>query len=115
MKKLFVFTWFFFLSLILSAQEKNIKNIVFEGAGIRGIAFCGAIQALENKGILPAIEKVGGTSAGAITALCVSLGYSANDITNLLYSTKFSKFNDGRFFLIGGINRFNKYFGWYRG
>lgn len=115
MKKLFVFTLFFFLSHTLSAQEKNIKNIVFEGAGIRGIAFCGAIQALENKGILPGVEKVGGTSAGAITALCVSLGYSASDITDLLYSTKFSKFNDGRFFLIGGINRFNKYFGWYRG
>mgnify|MGYP003042882978 CR=1 FL=1 len=65
--------------------------------------------------MLPAIEKVGGTSAGAITALCVSLGYSASEITDLLYSTKFSKFNDGRFFFIGGINRMNKYFGWYRG
>jgi len=47
--------------------------------------------------------------------LCVSLGYSAAEITDLLYSTKFSKFNDGRFFFIGGINRMNKYFGWYRG
>lgn len=115
MKKIFVFTIFWFLTLTLSAQEGNIKNIVFEGAGIRGIAFCGAIQALENKGMLPGIEKVGGTSAGAITALCVSLGYSAAEITDLLYSTKFSKFNDGRFFFIGGINRVNKYFGWYRG
>ena len=115
MKKFFVFALFFFLSFTLSAQETSIKNIVFEGAGIRGIAFCGAIQALENRGMLPAIEKCGGTSAGAITALCVSLGYSAAEITDLLYTTKFSKFNDGRFFFIGGINRVNKYFGWYRG
>ena len=115
MKKLFVFASFLFISFTLSAQENNIKNIVFEGAGIRGIAFCGAIQAMESKGMLAGIEKVGGTSAGAITALCVSLGYSAAEITDLLYSTKFSKFNDGRFFFIGGINRMNKYFGWYRG
>jgi len=115
MKKFFVFTVFFLPSFTISAQEKSIKNIVFEGAGIRGIAFCGAIQALESNGLLPGVEKVGGTSAGAITALCVSLGYSAAEITDLLYSTKFSKFNDGRFFFIGGINRMNKYFGWYRG
>ena len=115
MKKFFVFALSCFLSFALPAQENSIKNIVFEGAGIRGIAYCGAIQALEDRGMLPAIEKVGGTSAGAITALCVSLGYSADEITDLLYSTKFSKFNDGRFFFIGGINRVNKYFGWYRG
>src|SRR3990170_6487680 len=105
MKKLLVFVLFSFLSFSLSAQEKRIKNIVFEGAGLRGIAYCGAIHELEKRNMLPAIEKVGGTSAGALTALCVSLGYSSAEIAGLLYSTKFSKFNDGRFFFIGGINR----------
>ena len=115
MKKFFAFALFSFLSFAASAQEKSIKNIVFEGAGIRGIAYCGAIHELENRGMLPLIEKVGGTSAGAITALCVSLGYSSDEIAGLLYSTNFSKFNDGKFFFAGGINRMNKYFGWYRG
>ena len=115
MKKLLVFFLFSFLSFTVSAQKNSIKNIVFEGAGIRGIAYCGAIHELENRGMLPFIERVGGTSAGAVTALCVSLGYSSAEIADLLYSTKFSKFNDGRFFFIGGINRVNKFFGWYRG
>lgn len=98
-----------------SSQDKVIRNIVFEGAGIRGIAYGGAIAELESRGILKNIEKVGGTSAGAITAMCLSLGYTSAEITDLLYTTKFSKLNDGRFFLFGGINRMNKYFGWYRG
>ena len=115
MKMLFVFALFSFFKLGVSAQENGIKNIVFEGAGIRGIAYCGAISALESKGMLTSIEKVGGTSAGAITALCVSLGYSSPEVAELLYTTNFSKFNDGRFFFAGGINRINKYFGWYRG
>ncbi|MGZ8557839.1 MAG: patatin-like phospholipase family protein [Chitinophagaceae bacterium] len=113
--KSFVLALFSFFKLAVSAQENCIKNIVFEGAGIRGIAYCGAISELEKKGVLSTIEKAGGTSAGAITALCVSLGYSASEIEELLYSTNFSKFNDGRFFFAGGINRINKYFGWYRG
>jgi len=115
MKILFTLALFSILSFTVSAQQNNIKNIVFEGAGIRGIAYCGAIQELENRGALPLIEKVGGTSAGAITAMCVSLGYSSLEIAELLYSTDFSKFNDGKFFFAGGINRINKYFGWYRG
>lgn len=103
------------VSLAVPAQERTIKNLVFEGAGIRGIAYCGAISVLERKGMIRDIELVGGTSAGSIVALCVSLGYSAQEISDLLYSTNFKKLNDGRFFFVGGINRMNKYFGWYRG
>ncbi|MEO5563711.1 MAG: patatin-like phospholipase family protein [Chitinophagaceae bacterium] len=103
------------LSGTVSGQGSSIKNLVFEGAGIRGIAYCGAIRELESKGLLAGIEKVGGTSAGAVTALCISLGYTSEEITELLYSTNFKKFNDGKFLFPGGINRMNKYFGWYRG
>jgi NTE family protein len=115
MKIFFFLVLFPILSFTISAQENTIKNIVFEGAGIRGIAYCGAIHELENRGMLSLVEKVGGTSAGAITAMCVSLGYSSAEIAGLLYSTNFSNFNDGKFFFAGGINRINKYFGWYRG
>jgi NTE family protein len=115
MKTIFFFVLFCALSFAGSAQKNQIRNIVFEGAGIRGIAYCGAISELEKRCLLPAIEKVGGTSAGAITALCVSLGYSSAEIEELLYATNFSKFNDGRYLFAGGVNRVNKYFGWYRG
>jgi NTE family protein len=116
MKKLilaFVLTSF---QYILFAQAKPvIKNLVFEGAGIRGIAYCGVISELETRNMLPQVEKVGGTSAGAIMALTVSLGYSGKDIQDIIAVTNFKKFNDGNYFFAGGINRVNKYFGWFRG
>jgi len=92
-----------------------IKNLVFEGAGVRGIAYCGAVQEMESKKMMDGIERVGGTSSGAITALTISLGYSGKEIENIISKTNFKKLNDGGFFFIGGIYRLNKYFGWYKG
>jgi NTE family protein len=104
-----------FLYNLIAAQDSGIKNLVFEGAGLRGIAYCGAIQELETRKLIAGVEKVGGTSAGAVTALCISLGYTSHEIAQILYTTNFKKFNDGRFFFAGGINRMNKFFGWYKG
>ncbi len=100
---------------VYSQLDHPIKNLVFEGAGIRGIAYCGAMQELESHSLLAQVEKVGGTSAGAIMALTISLGYTADEITQIIASTDFKKFNDGNYFFIGGITRTCKYFGWYRG
>ena len=107
--------FFLLIGFTSSAQTKSIQNLVFEGAGIRGIAYSGAIAELENKNLLPGIKRIGGTSAGAIPALMLSLGYSSNEITDLISKTNFSKFNDGKYFFAGGIIRLKKYFGWYRG
>lgn len=97
-----------------SAQQR-IENLVFEGAGIRGIAYSGAIEAIEQQHLLTHVKRIGGTSAGAITALALCLGYSAGEITTLISSTDFKKFNDGRYFFIGGLHRVSRYYGWYRG
>lgn len=92
-----------------------IKNLVFEGAGIRGIAYAGVINSMEERGLTKNIEKIGGTSAGAISSLLFALGYSSGQMDTIISNTKFQKFNDGKFFFVGGISRtFNKY-GWYRG
>tara|TARA_Y100000815_G_scaffold226384_1_gene214278 strand:+ start:231 stop:413 length:183 start_codon:yes stop_codon:yes gene_type:complete len=42
------------------------RNLVFEGGGVKGIAYSGALAVLEERGILPQIRRVGGASAGAI-------------------------------------------------
>ena len=105
----------FFAMLFNGTLNAQIKNLVFEGAGIRGIAYSGAIKVLEEKNLLQNVERVGGTSAGAITALLISLGYSADEISGLINSTSFKKFNDGNFLFFGGIHRLKKYYGWYRG
>lgn len=111
---------FFFLCCLffpfnIFAQKNLIENIVFEGAGIRGIAYAGALETMEQQGLLQNAKRVGGTSAGAITALLVALNYSSNEIADIINSTSFKKFNDGRFILFGGLNRLRKWYGWYRG
>ena len=44
------------------------KNLVFQGGGVKGIAYGGALDVLDKKGILKNIIRVAGTSAGAINA-----------------------------------------------
>jgi NTE family protein len=95
--------------------DSAIRNLVFEGAGIRGIAYAGVIESLEGAGIMSNIERVGGTSAGAITAAMLSVGYSSEEIIEVISKMKLQKFNDGKFLFIGGISRTRKKFGWYRG
>ena len=98
MKKIVIFLVFASITSTLSAQSApQIKNLVFEAAGIRGIAYCGAIKEMESRQLLNKVEKVAGTSSGAIMALAISLGYSGTEIENLIGNTNFKKFNDGNF------------------
>ncbi len=97
------------------AQKAEVQNLVFEGAGIRGIAYAGAIAELEKKGVLNSVQRVGGTSAGAITAMLLSLGYTAAEISEVIGNTNFKKLADGQWAFAGGISRMRKAFGWYRG
>ncbi|HCW06067.1 MAG TPA: patatin [Cytophagales bacterium] len=97
------------------SQAQDYKNIVLEGAGIRGIAYTGAIKYMEEKNMIKPMERVAGTSAGAIAALAISLGYTSDEMERLIFNTKLQKFNDGGFFFIGGIARLNRNFGWYKG
>ena len=55
-----------------------------EGGGVRGLAYAGVFSVLEEKGILQQIENVGGSSAGAIAGMLVSIGYSADEIDSLM-------------------------------
>lgn len=112
--KQFILTFYCLLSFGY-AQQRDVKNLIFEGAGIRGIAYAGVLEEFERAELLDSIEKIGGTSAGAIIALPLALGYSAAEINQLIYRTNFNKFNDGRLTIFGGIHRMKKNYGWYRG
>jgi NTE family protein len=69
------------------------QNLVFRGGGILGIAYLGALKVLDSDQykILPNIVRVSGASAGAITALVVSLCTSADEIKQMADSLDFSK------------------------
>lgn len=73
----------------------TIKNLVFEGGGVKGIAYAGAIHELDVNGLLSDVESVAGTSAGAITAALLALDYSSNDIIDIINNLNFKNFEDG--------------------
>ncbi len=91
------------------------KNLVLEGGGIRGMAYSGAIKVLHEKGILPQIEKVAGTSAGSIVALLISLGYTSGEIDSTMRNLHIEQFNDGGGGLLGKYKRAKRYYGIYKG
>lgn len=51
------------------------KNLVFKGGGVRGIAYVGALEFFFREGLMQSIERVAGTSVGAITAAVLALNY----------------------------------------
>jgi NTE family protein len=87
-------------------------NLVFEGGGVRGIAYGGALEVLDQAGILGQVKGVAGTSAGAITATLVALGYTPSEIQQLLMQLDFTKFEDGG---CSGLLRLFRRYGWYCG
>ncbi|MEJ2225622.1 MAG: patatin-like phospholipase family protein [Syntrophobacterales bacterium] len=93
----------------------QFRNLIFEGGGVKTIAYMGAMTVLEQRGILPNIIRVGGASAGAINALIFALGYDLTEQRQILTSTDFKKFRDHSFGLILDIRRLAKDFGWYKG
>ena len=98
----------------LSAQTP-VHNLVMEGAGIRGLAYCGAVQALHDAGTLNELERVGGTSAGSILACFLAVGYTPDEIAIIVGNTDFGEFNDGKYFFVGGTDRMLESYGWYQG
>ncbi len=109
---------FFGIFLILCVGQghcQTYRNLVLEGGGIRGIAYGGAIAELEQRGLMDSMQRVGGTSAGAIQAALLCVGYSATEITQLTYQMPIRKMNDGRYLVVGGSQRLMKNYGWYRG
>jgi predicted acylesterase/phospholipase RssA len=73
-----------------SAQTFPYRNLVFKGGGVRGIAYIGVLKILEREGVLSQIERVAGTSVGAITAAIVSMRLNYNTSKLLLNSLEFS-------------------------
>ena len=93
----------------------QFKNLIFEGGGVKGIAYVGAIKILEEKGIMSNIVRVGGTSAGAINAVLVGLGYTSAQTLNIMNKLNFKKFMDDDLGVFRDINRLLNEFGWHKG
>ena len=73
-------------------ENRDYENLVFEGGGVKGIAYCGALEILVEYGILPKIKRFAGASAGAIMAAFLAIGYTPVEIKNIMYETDFGTF-----------------------
>lgn len=74
-----------------TTSDYPFTNLVFEGGGVKGFAYLGALQVLDERGVLPRVERVAGASAGAITAMVTSFKLDLAGITALVNSLDFSK------------------------
>ncbi|HYO64070.1 MAG TPA: patatin-like phospholipase family protein [Pyrinomonadaceae bacterium] len=97
----------------MSTNFYPYRNLVFEGGGVKGVAYGGALEVLETSGITPQIVNVAGTSAGAITATLVSLKYTAAEVVQIMMGLDFATLEDGSD--IGGLDRLIKNYGWFKG
>jgi NTE family protein len=91
------------------------RNLVFEGGGVKGIAYVGAMKILKKKRILSKIKRVGGTSAGAINATLFALGFSIDEQEDILNNLDFNNFMDDSWGKVRDTVRLTKKFGWYKG
>lgn len=95
------------------ATNFPFTNLVFEGGGVKGVAYVGALRVLEQRGIMPQIKRVAGTSAGAITAACVAMGFTSDQLEKLLMDLDFTTFMDGM--KLDGPLRVVEKYGWFKG
>ena len=75
----------------------QFRSLVFEGGGVKGIAYAGALEELEKRGIVKDITRVAGTSAGAISAALVALGATSEYVAEAVGGTNFRSFMDSSF------------------
>jgi NTE family protein len=75
-------------------QAHRRADGVFEGGGVKGIAFAGAVAAAEQAGGVREWVNVAGTSAGAIVASMLVAGYDATDLHRILKAAKYDRFPD---------------------
>ena len=80
----------FMLTSMLSAQS---VGLVLSGGGAKGITHIGIIQALEENGI--PIDYVAGTSIGAIIGGLYAMGYTPQEMLDLLSSKEFKQCYSG--------------------
>jgi len=92
--------------------KKNLQyeNLVLEGGGIKGIAYCGAFQVLEDLNILQNIKRVAGSSAGAILGTLIAIGYTSAEIKDIMVNFDFEALIDDKIGIIrDGINLIKDY------
>ena len=88
-----IFLVFITLWLIIPAIHAQKVGLVLSGGGAKGMTHIGIIRALEENNI--PIDYIAGTSMGAIIGSLYAMGYSPDDMVELLKSEDFKRWYSG--------------------
>ncbi len=72
-------------------MDTSISNLVFSGGGVWGIAYLGVLDYLFSQDLMPNIERVAGSSAGAITACLTSFNLPFSELKTIADSLDYRK------------------------
>ena len=79
---------FFLFALGASSQKKQPKvGLVLSGGGAKGFAHIGVLKEIDKAGLQ--LDYIGGTSMGAIIGGLYAVGYSGNQIEEIMLNTNF--------------------------
>lgn len=78
----------------MATDERHRADGVFEGGGVKGIAFAGAIASAEKDAGVEEWVNLAGTSAGSIVAALLVAGYDAAGLQEILAGAVYSRFAD---------------------
>jgi predicted acylesterase/phospholipase RssA len=89
------------------------NTLVFEGGGIKGLCYVGALEKLKELELLKDVRFVGGTSAGSLVAALLASDHTTEEMKSVLYKMDWNRLKDGN----GLINFFRlfKRFGFHKG
>jgi NTE family protein len=83
LEKLFFVILILFFGFVSNAQNKRPKiGLVLSGGGAKGVAHLGILKAMEEAGLTP--DYITGTSMGSIMGGLYSIGYSADEIKEIV-------------------------------
>lgn len=98
-----------------SKDIMNITNLVFEGGGVKGLAFCGAVDALSKADMLSKVKNIIGSSAGAMCAGLLAVNYTAAELKKELTKLNMRHLTDDTVGFIRDIYRLLSNYGIYKG
>lgn len=85
MKRSGLFVTAFFLTLVVSAQQRPRIGVTLSGGGAKGLAHIGILKAIDSAGLQ--VSYVSGTSMGNIIGALYASGYSADSIEKIARKT----------------------------
>ncbi|XP_070567300.1 uncharacterized protein [Ptychodera flava] len=96
----------------LKKYEYPFENLVFEGGGVKGVAYHGTLKVLSSTGIFPKIKRFAGASIGSITAALLSVCYGPDEVCPMVAEERDLYLEDHSCGILSLLPNFVGNYGW---